>query len=384
MSLSAPHGVPPPRQVRVELLGPVQLRIDGELVVSGGPKLRALMGLLALAGGRVVSVDDLLDGVWGEDLPATARNTLQYHMTVLRKTLGLYDAAASLTTRDPGYSLLADSDVAEFTAASSLGSRAAQEGRHEEAAAHLSQALSLWRGNALADLRQFPFAESRAVALESCRLTCAENWAEAELACGRAETLITPLQDMLAENSTRERLWEQLMLALYRTGRQDAALSAYRTARQTLDRELGVTPSARLMEAHQAILRQDSALAPVKPVRLWPAKSVTLTRLATAATPDSPPTLIEQGGRRVVLLGAPVVVGRHADCDLVLSDDQASRRHAQVEPGSSGFVLVDLDSTNGTFLNGRQVHGPVPLSAGDRIEVGNTLIRFVAGAASAV
>lgn len=363
-------------EVQVELLGPLQVRVDGELVAPGGPKLRAIIAMLALAGGRIVSVDDLLEGVWGEDLPATARNTLQYHVGVLRKALAAYDAADALVTRDPGYALVAGTDVSRFLERSSAASREATAGRHEEASVAYTEALNEWHGNALADLREFEFAEARAVALESQRLTCLEAWADAELASGRSDALIAPLQELVSENPTRERLWEQLMVALYRTGRQDAALSAFRTARQALDRELGVEPSARLAEVHQAILRQDPKLSPVPALRSLPAKRMTQTILARSELVGAPPSLVAPGGRRLVLTGAPVVLGRHADCDLVLSDDQASRRHAQVESGAGGFVLVDLGSTNGTFLNGQRVEQPMRLSNGDRIEVGHSVVRF--------
>lgn len=368
-------------QVRVELLGPLQVTVGGLLVATGGPKLRAIAALLALAGGRVTRVDDLLAGVWGEDLPATARNTLQYHVGVLRKTLAAHGAASCLVTRDPGYSLTAETDVTQFKALTVAGARAAAVGDHDAAATSFADALALWRGNALADLWQFPFAEARAFALESCRLTCAESWADAEMARGNAEDLIAPLQDLLAENPTRERLWEQLMLALYRTGRQDAALSAYRTARQTLDRELGVAPSARLADVHRAVLRQDSWLWPDRREAGDGTHTVAPTRLATSEPEGAPPTLVANGGQRIVLTGSPVVLGRNAECDLVLQDQQASRRHAQVELGPAGFVLVDLGSTNGTMLNGRRVDRPAQLAPGDRIVVGDTVVRFI-GAAS--
>lgn len=366
--------------MRVELLGPLQVTVDGQLVAAGGPKLRAIVAMLALAGGRVVGVDDLLAGVWGEDLPATARNTLQYHVAVLRKTLTGHGAEACLVTRDPGYSLCVTTDATEFKALTVEGSRAAALGEHGRAAALFADALALWRGNAMADLWQFPFAESRSVGLESCRLTCAEAWADAELARGHAEDLISPLQDLLAENSTRERLWEQLMVALYRTGRQDAALSSYRTARRMLNQELGVEPSARLNHLHQAVLRQESWLWPDQSSNPQPTYAVSPTRLVTSEPVDAAPTLVAHGGQRIVLTGSPVVLGRHADCDLVLQDEQASRRHAQVEPGPDGFVLVDLGSTNGTLLNGHRVDSPVPLSPGDQIVVGGSLVRFVGAA----
>ena len=363
-------------EVEVGLLGPLEVRAGGELVAAGGPKLRAIIALLALAKGRVVSVDDLLDEVWREDLPATARNTLQYHVGVLRKALTAYDAADSLITRDPGYALAAETDVSRFLERQAEGSRNAALGRHEEAAAAYTQALNEWRGHALADLREFDFADARAVGLESQRLTCLEAWVDAELACRRADSLIAPLQEFVSEHPTRERLWEQLMIALYQTGRQDAALSAFRAARQALDRELGVDPSQRLHELHQAILRHDPRLEVRGALSSVPAGPVTQTILARSELPKGPPCLITPSGRSVLLTGAPVVIGRHADCDLVLTDEQASRRHAQVEAGADGYVLVDLGSTNGTRLNGEPVEQPAPLTHGDRIEIGRAVVRF--------
>jgi DNA-binding SARP family transcriptional activator len=363
--------------VRVDLLGPVQVRVDDQPVAAGGPKLRAVVAMLALAGGRIVSVDDLLDGVWGENLPATARNTLQYHVAVLRKTLTAHGAGGRLLTRDPGYALTVETDATRFAALATAGARAAAVGDHEKASASYAAALDEWQGHALADLREFDFAVARAVALEGQRLTCAEAWADAELACGRADALVPALHDLVTENPTRERLWEQLMVALYRTGRQDAALSAYRAARQALDRELGVEPSARLAAVHHAILCHDPRLAPVPTIEPE-GRPVRATSLVSAASPGSPPMLTAPGGVKVALAGAPVVLGRHDDCDLVLADEQASRRHAQVEAGAEGFVLVDLGSTNGTYLNGAAVRTPVPLADGDTIVVGHTVVRFSA------
>lgn len=367
-----------PGRVRIDLLGPVRLRVDDVDLARGGPKLRGIVAVLALAGGRIVSVNDVLESVWGDDLPGTARNTLQYHIGVLRKNLAAHDAASCLVTREPGYGLLAETDVAQFLARAAQGARARTAGDHENAAAVFADALNQWRGKALADLRDFEFAEARAVALENQRLVCLESWADAELACGRAEGLIPPLQELVAENPTRERLWEQLMIALYRTGRQDAALAAYRSARTSLQRMLGVEPSVRLDAVQQAILRHDAKLAPTPAIRSRPARILTQTTLLTPESARSAAMLAGPGGTIIELGRVPVVLGRHADCDLVLSDDQASRRHARVELGPSGYMVVDLGSTNGTFVNGVRVDETAPLVHGDRIEVGHLSLRYIA------
>lgn len=362
--------------VRVDLLGPLQAWVTDDAVTANGAKLRAVVARLALADGRIVSVDDLLDAIWGEALPLTARNSLQHHIGVLRKSLACHGAADILVTRDPGYALSAVTDVTQFLQGAAAAARAAAQGRPEEAADAFAAALNLWRGHALADLREFEFASTRAIALEEQRLTCLEAWADAGLACGRDESLLSPLQDLVAENPTRERLWGQLMLALYRTGRQDAALSAYRAARAILDRELGVTPTARLTSLHRAILAHDPLLQPAAVLVPRPARLLTSTTLVRSELAGTPPTLVGPGGRRVVLAGASVVLGRHAECDLVLADDQASRQHARVEKSGGAYVVVDLGSTNGTFLNGIRLDGVAVLAHGDRIEVGHSVVRF--------
>ncbi len=366
------------RRVRVELLGPVQIRVGDTLVAAGGPKLRAMVATLALARGRVVSVGSVLDAVWGEDLPATARNTLQYHVGVVRKALAAHDADYALVTREPGYALTADTDVDEFTHLAAEAAQATDAGNHAEAAASASRALNLWRGTALSDLREFEFAEARAVALEDQHMTCLVTWVDAELQCGRAKTIVGQLQDLVRENPTHERLWEQLMVALYQTGRQDSALTAYRSARRALDRELGIEPGERLVAVHQAILNHDPSL---KPLAAGEGNGyvVAHTNLVTSVAPGGPPTLHASGGRRVTLTGAPVVIGRDGDCDLALADPQASRRHAQVEGAAAGFVLVDLDSTNGTRLNSAPVTDAMPLADGDRIEIGHSVVVFRSG-----
>lgn len=368
-------------RVTVELLGPLELRVDDEPLSVGGPKLRAIIAQLALASGRVVSVDELILGVWGEDLPGSVRNTLQYHVTTLRKALAERRAADCIVTRDPGYALIAASDVTAFQAGAAQAEQAAKRNDNVAAAAVYAEALNQWRGHALADLREFEFAEPRAVALEAQRLTCLEAWADAELACGRADVVIPALQDLVREHPTRERLWEQLMLALYRTGRQDAALSAYRSARTALDRELGIDPSARLVELHQAILNHDPDLRPEPAVRPNPVRPMTQTVLVRSEVAAAPPTLVGPSGQRIAVgREASLVIGRQSDCDLVLHDDEASRRHAEVSAAAGGYQVSDLGSTNGTFLNGHRIDGSALLVDGDHIEVGHSVVRFVARA----
>lgn len=232
-------------RVYCSLLGPLQVRIDDRPVEIGGARLRALLARLALSPGRTVSVDGLVDDLWGSEPPAGAANALQSLVSRLRRTLGRADLINSTTA---GYALVADTDAAEF-------------GRLV-AAGRLAEALALWRGPALADVTDAPFAAPAAHRLEELRLAATEDWVEAELAAGRHGELIAELAGLVAAHPLRERLRGQYMTALYRAGRQADALRSYEDARQQLADELGVDPSPQLQAVHVAVLRGEAAAAP--------------------------------------------------------------------------------------------------------------------------
>lgn len=370
---------PPEPPATVLLLGPVDLRRGDTSEPIGGAKVRAVLAQLSLADGRVVAADRLIDGVWGEDPPATAANTLQYHVVVLRKALAAAGQPDVLATQPPGYSLQLPSDLATFIERRKQGDTAAQARRMSEAAAAFAQALECWRGPALADLLGFPFAAAKAVSLEAQRLGCVEAWVDAELQCGGAEDLVPPLEELVSEHPTRERLWEQLMVALYRSGRQADALAAYARARDLLDRELGVEPSPQLRAAQRAVLSHDPALAPRIPERPVPGRVVSTvpTRLRSSL-PSSVAWLVGAGGIRLQLGRQPAVLGRQSGCDLVLADVEASRRHARVTSTGDGHAVEDLGSTNGTLVNGNRIAVLTRLSHGDRLEIGETVLRYEA------
>lgn len=369
---------PAASQPTVLLLGPVDLRRGNVSAPIGGAKVRAVLAQLALAGGHIVPGEQLIDGVWGEDPPATATNTLQYHVGVLRKSLAAAGAPDVLATQPPGYSLDLASDITEFAGHRRGADAAAQAGRVVEAAALYAAALGCWRGPALADLLGFPFAAAKAVSLEAQRLACVEAWADAELACGRAADLVPELEGLVTEHPTRERLWEQLMVALYRGGRQADALAAFGRARDLLDAELGVEPSPRLREVQAAVLRQDPSLNP--PLRTRPPArmvSAVATRLRSSL-PSRLAWLVGADGVRHELGREAVVIGRQSGCDLVLDDAEASRRHARVVPTGDGHAVEDLDSTNGTLVNGSRIGVMTRLAHGDRLEIGESVLRYEA------
>src|SRR5215213_4055507 len=237
------------------LLGPLEVLERDRVLMVGGGKQRALLAVLLLHGNEVVSTDRLLDDRWGAAPPATAAKSIQLYVSRLRKVLG----DGRLVTRPPGYVLRVDRselDVARFE-------RLVGEARvadPQRAAGKLREALDLWRGAPLADLTYEPFAQAEIARLEELRLEAVEARVDAELATGRHAGLVGELEALVAEHPLRERLWGQLMLALYRSSRQAEALEAYRGAQRVLSDDLGLEPTAELRQLEQAILQHDPAL----------------------------------------------------------------------------------------------------------------------------
>ena len=241
--------------VVVRLLGPLEVGVSGRPVELRRQKQRALLALLALRAGEVVSTDRLVDELWGTSPPKAAVGSLQNLVSELRKALG----ADRLVTRAPGYLLAVDRDDVDAHRFERLA-REAPNGPPEERARVLREALALWRGPSLADLAFESFAQSEIARLEELRTSTREELFEAELELGRHAPLVAELEAFVGEHPLRERPRGELMLALYRSGRQADALEAYRQARETLVDELGIEPSAVLQRLEQAILRHDPAL----------------------------------------------------------------------------------------------------------------------------
>jgi DNA-binding SARP family transcriptional activator len=207
-----------------------------------------------------VSAERLAGALWGEDAPAAAVKTVHVHVSRLRKALG---DGGIVTTTPAGYQLHVqpgELDAERFEQLVEQGRRTLAAGRAGEAAAALREAESLWHGPALADLAFEPFAQTEIARLEEQRLAALELRVEADVAAGRHTELVSELRRLVAEHPTRERLVAQLMLALYRSGRQTEALEAYREARTKLADEIGVEPGPELRAMHDAVLHQDPAL----------------------------------------------------------------------------------------------------------------------------
>jgi len=249
--------------VEFHLLGPLEVIEGGEPLSLGGPRQRVVLAYLILEANRVVSTEQLIDRIWGDEPPDAARAALFAYVSRLRKLMG----PERIRARPPGYVLLADPNEIDALRFASLVDEARRRGEDRGAAvALLSEALDLWRGSALSDLADYDALQPAITRLEEQRLGAVEDRLEAEIALGRHREAVPVLEGLTAEHPLRERLWNHLMLALYRSGRQGDALGAYHRARKTLVEELGIDPSAELRRLYDRILQQDPALDLGRPV----------------------------------------------------------------------------------------------------------------------
>ncbi len=215
--------------VEIRVLGRVDALVDGRALPLRGSKQRAVLAMLALRVNRTVSADELIDGLWGEDPPASAAKNLQLYVWQLRKALDAGGAGASIVTHGRGYELRLPENAVDATRFERLVEEAAREPPSAAGAnGAAGAALELWRGAPLADVASEPFAAPEIGRLEELHLRAIELAIDAELAAGRHDEVIAQLEELIAEEPLRERLHAQRMLALYRAGRQSEALDAYR------------------------------------------------------------------------------------------------------------------------------------------------------------
>ena len=311
--------------MQVRILGPFQLEDGGRQITVGGVRQRAVLADLVLNANEVIPSEQLLVELWGEDAPLSAANALQAAISRLRRVL----PAGRLITTGPGYMLRlfpAELDVGQFEQFIFDGRDALAAGTSAEAVQLLDQAMTLWRGPPLADFRYEPFAQAEIARLEELRLACLEERNEANLALGSAGALTAELGRMVSDHPLRERLRGQLMLALYRSGRQAEALEAYREFRSTLMDELGLEPSSALRELQAAILRHDPVLAPGSATGGTPLarRQVTVLCVAMQLAPSSGVALDPEAHGVVnehVVSGLTAVLERHGG-KLAASDSE--------------------------------------------------------------
>ena len=245
------------------LLGPLEVVGGDGALQLGGPKQRATLAILLLGANRVVPVERLADDLYHGAAPVTAVTQVQRQISELRRLLG----APAIETRPPGYILRLVPEQLDLHRFERLAERAAQVGDPREAADLLREALGLWRGAALADLADEPFARAAIERLEEIRLAATERRIDAELALGRHAELVGELQELVAAHPFGERFGEQLMLALYRSGRQAEALAVYRATREALVEQFGIEPTPTLRLLERAILTHDQSLELAAPDR---------------------------------------------------------------------------------------------------------------------
>src|SRR3954466_12390551 len=261
-------GAPPDprRRMEIRVLGHIEATIADRPVTLGGAKQRAVLAMLGLEANRPVTADRLIEGLWGEEPPASAAKMVQHYVWRLRQALADEDAGAEILTRGRAYELRIDRELVDVCRLERLVGEATRAAESGDPGGAAREALALFHGEALAGVAQEPFAGAEIRRLDELRLTAAELAIDAELAAGHGQEVVAEVDALLAENPLRERLHAQRMLSLYRAGRQAEALEAYREARRTLVDEVGIEPTAELRALNDAILRQDPALL-VEPAR---------------------------------------------------------------------------------------------------------------------
>jgi predicted ATPase/DNA-binding SARP family transcriptional activator len=323
--------------VRPELrvLGPLELVGEGGVVALSGQKHRSLLVALALAEGRACSADSLVEALWGETPPPSARKLLHVYVSQLRKVL---PAGLAVVTRSAGYALDfagASVDAERFEQLVEEARDALDAGNPALAASLAEQALGLWRGPAYADVAYEDFAQGEAERLEELRLVASETRLDAQLRLGRHDEVLGEILAVADGHPLRERVQELAMLALYRSGRQVDALERYASHRRRLDDELGLEPGQRLRELQRRILQQDVAL------------HVTAAPVATASLPEPPNRLV---GREPELEALTDLLARRAARLLVLTGAGGSGKtrlaleaaRSAAPSYANGAVLVEL------------------------------------------
>jgi predicted ATPase/DNA-binding SARP family transcriptional activator len=355
--------------MRLCVLGPVEVSVDGRRSPLGSERQRAIVAVLLAAGGEVVSADRLVDGLWGSRAPAGARKALQTHVSRLRRMLAAIapGGADGIVTASDGYRVdltACESDAARFEELVAAAQRV-KTTHPRKAAELLDEAQGLWRGAAFGELADHKLVRAEALRLEQLREAAAADDVDAQLALGRHEAVLGELEGRVASDPLAERAHAQLMLALYRSGRQAEALATYRRLQQRLGDEVGIDPAPELQELHERILRQDADLAApdVRPrsslgrspggaetggERTLPASADSardlvgrdedVAAVASLVTAGSPVTLIGVGGvgkTRLAERVAAVVAEQFADGVAVCS------LAAVRDPDSVAVALID-------------------------------------------
>ncbi|MEE2854620.1 MAG: BTAD domain-containing putative transcriptional regulator [Actinomycetota bacterium] len=360
------------------LLGPLQMSVDGAVVPLGTPKQRAVLAMLLINRNSPVGVDRLITALWDESPPSGARASIHSYVSNLRKLLtgAGVDSRTVLFAAPPGYRLNIPNDACDldrFTAEKTAGVHAIAAGRFEQASRHLSAALAEWRGPVLADLEDFRFVNAFTTSLIEEKVLAHTAQAEAEIACGRAATVIAELEALTAEHPYREQLWAQLMTAYYLTDRQSDALAAYRRVQKSLADDLGIDPGQNLRTLNDRILRQEP-LDAKKNAMTTAAVEITVLEQYTSDN-KAVAYLHEPSGRRYPLHGS-TTIGRLGDNDIVLDSPKVSRHHAVIVDTGTGYIIDDLRSSNGVHVQDQRIRSAATLQDGDRVRICDRVFTF--------
>ena len=351
-------------EIEFRLLGPIEAARNGGNLPLGGPRQRALLALLLLEPGARVSADRLVEELWRSEPPPGAAGTLRSYVSRLRRTIG---SDAPVTASGSGYAIHVTPDridAVRFQQLIDEGRAALSRGAVARAAERLGEALELWRGSPFGDLADQGMLRAEAARLEELRILALEERLDAELALGRDAALVDELETLVAEHPYRERLWRQLMLALYRSERQADALAAYRRARSLLDEDLGLEPSEELRQLEQAILRHD-----VEPARVRPDPHnlpAAVTSFVGRGSELADVSALLQESRLLTLTG----VGGAGKTRLAL---EAAAR--STDGFSDGVFFADLSGLAEPGLVTRHVAGVLELQEQSELEVVDLVVR---------
>jgi DNA-binding SARP family transcriptional activator/streptogramin lyase len=345
------------------ILGPLEVTDGDRVITFAASKQRALLGVLLLHPGEAVSSERLIDELWGERPPPTAAKVLQTYIFQLRRALG----AGVIATRPPGYVLAIDEeslDAGRFRRLAAQAGQLVATDRHERADAVYREALALWRGPPLADVVFESFARNEVERLGEERLAALTARIDCELALGEHERLVAELETLVGRYPLRERLRAQLMLALYRSGRQADALAAYQDARRSLVDELGLEPGRELQDLERAILTHDPTLEATSP-----------STVAPPDTSDPAPVLPKPLGRQrrwrkpVLATGLTILLLLAATLGVAAGLNRDHPASRLLPPDSVGFV----DARSGRITRSIPVgRDPIALTvAGDSVWVAN-------------
>jgi DNA-binding SARP family transcriptional activator/class 3 adenylate cyclase len=347
---------PPPRGLEAatgvdsaefRILGPLEVLSGGRRMTYAGDKRGALLALLLLNANRVVSTEVLIDELWDESPPRSGAKAVQVRVSQLRKALADVGLGELIVTRPPGYVIELGSDRLDLHLFERLVSES--DGiltvDPERAAQLLREAIGLWRGTPLAEFASTPFARAASARLEELRMAAVERRIEADLVLGRHADLVGELEALISENPFRERLCGQLMLALYRSGRQADALETYRAARKALADELGIAPGRSLQDLERAILQHDPGLelarrpeaqvaeravpdtpGPVRSILVAPSETTTLGRLLAVAEP------LTRRPRREIIVSAFVEQGGELEATTIQLESVRARLAERAVP----------------------------------------------------